>query len=124
MVKQTIDFEWAEQALQGIVGRQLSSVEFVQDYVQLKFDGPGLTAITHPVVTSSMGEFFWDEPGYRDELCGRIARIVVSAQVIPNEAVFVAFDDEAVVKISLREADYRAEEAVRLDVSPALWWVL
>jgi hypothetical protein len=44
-VKQT-----EEQSLQVIVGAQLSAVTFVQDYVQLHFDGPRLTAFSHPVV--------------------------------------------------------------------------
>jgi hypothetical protein len=36
--------------LELLEGTQLSSVEFVQDYVQLRFDGPTLTAVTPPRV--------------------------------------------------------------------------
>jgi len=118
------DIAWAEEVLQVIVGRQLSSVEFVQDYVQLKFDGPGLTAITQPTVEVDGRTFRWSEPGYRDELCGRIARKVSSARVLPRDSVRITFDDKAVVRVSLRRDDYRAEEAVKFDATPATWWVL
>jgi len=118
------DTAWAEEVLQEIVGRQLGSVEFVQDYVQLKFDGPGLTAITQPTVEVSGREFRWSEPGFRDALCGRITRKVVSARVLPEDSVRITFDDGAIVKVSLRKDDYRAAEAVKFDVTPATWWVL
>ena len=39
-----------EPPLSVLIGHQLSSVEFVQDYLQLRFDGPCLTAVTHPRV--------------------------------------------------------------------------
>src|SRR5580692_5452288 len=37
-----------ESMFESIIGEQLSSVEFVQDYVQLRFDGPTLTAFVWP----------------------------------------------------------------------------
>ena len=120
----TRDTAWEEEVLQEIVGRQLGSVEFVQDYVQLHFDGPGLTAITQPALEVGSRELAWDTPGFRDELCRRIAREVVSARIIPNVAVRLEFDDGAVVKISLRDEDYRAAEAVQFEVSAERGWAL
>jgi hypothetical protein len=35
-----------------IIGQQLGAVTFVQDYVQLAFDGPGITALTPITVVS------------------------------------------------------------------------
>src|SRR5690242_9135647 len=58
-----------DSPLGPIHGSQLSSVEFVQDYVQLRFDGPCLTAITWPVVTVGQQRFRLETPGYRDALC-------------------------------------------------------
>jgi hypothetical protein len=115
----------SEQALlQTIVGEQLSSVEFVQDYVQLRFDGPTLTAFTSPTVLVGPKEFQWGAPGFRDELCGRIARRVVRA-TINGTSVSIAFDEGAVVRIPLRPDDHRDPEAVKFQVSPSgEWWVL
>ena len=115
---------WAEKVLQAIVSRQLSSVEFVQDYVQLRFEGPTVTAVTQPVIEVGGKLLGWTDPGFRDELCARIARKVISARVLPEDSVRIAFDDGAVVKVSLRKDDYRAAEAIKFDVTPATWWVL
>lgn len=120
----TVDPAWAEEVLKDILGRQLSSVEFVQDYVQLRFDGPTLTAVTQPIVELQGETLRWGEPGFRDALCARIMRNVVSAHVIPGDSVRIAFDDGAIVGVSLRKEDYRAAEAVKFDVTPARWWVL
>ena len=62
----TKNTSWEEHVLQSIVGKQLSSVEFVQDYAQLRFDGPTLTAVTQPIVEVGSEAFRWSEPGFRD----------------------------------------------------------
>jgi hypothetical protein len=41
----------AEKPLSMLIRLQLSSVEFVQDYLQLHFDGPCVAAVTHPRVS-------------------------------------------------------------------------
>lgn len=41
-------------------------VEFVQDYVQLRFDGPTLTAFVWPVVSFSGKAVHFGESRYRD----------------------------------------------------------
>ena len=40
------------QLFEQIIGEQLGAVTFVQDYVQLAFDGPGITALTPITVVS------------------------------------------------------------------------
>jgi len=36
--------------IQFLIGKQLSAVEFVRDHVQLRFDGPALTAFDWLIV--------------------------------------------------------------------------
>ena len=119
-----VDIKWANRVLGQIVGRQLSSVTFVQDYVQMSFDGPAVTAVTHPVVEAEGVAYRWDETGFRDQLCKRIAHIVTKAEIIPDECVRIDFDDRAKISVSLLSQDYVAAEAVRFDASPQIWWVL
>lgn len=76
-----------EQPLSILVGSELSSVEFVRDYVQLRFDGPTLTAVTHGVVTLPDGQYGAATPGYRDALCSRIGRTVTGGAVVSNEEI-------------------------------------
>ena len=116
---------WEQGVLSRVVGEQLSSVEFVQDYVQLRFDGPTLTCFTRPEVELRERTFRWGEPGYRDELCARIASKVVEVSVLSGDAIRIRFADGAEVKVSLRDADYRCAEAAKFDVSRGgEWWVL
>ena len=97
--------------LRSIVGEQLSSVEFVQDYVQLHFDGRTLTAYTRPTVATGEDHSAWGQPGFRDALCERIARTVCSVAVSTGQEIRIAFDDGSSVAISLRPEDYSGPEA-------------
>jgi hypothetical protein len=96
--------------LDSIVGEQLSSVEFVQDYIQLHFDGPTITAFVLPTVHLSRKRLGFGDSGYRDELCARIGRKVVLAE-FDSVAVTVRFDDGAEINISLRDEDRVGPEA-------------
>lgn len=98
--------------LDAIVGEQLSSVEFVQNYVQLRFDGPTLTIYDYPVVEIGGIQYTIDSPGYRDRLCERIATLVRSAAA-DGEAIRVGFADGARVVVPLRpERDVGPEAAM------------
>jgi hypothetical protein len=112
-----------QQPLSAIVGSQLSSVEFVQDYLQLRFDGPCLTAVTHPRVRVGTTWFKWGNPWYRNQICDRISRIVRKASVIEDQEICIDFDDESCISISLRPEDYRAAEAAMFDDGQNGWWV-
>jgi hypothetical protein len=101
-----------EHPLKQIEGRCLSSVEFVQDYVQLRFDGPTLSAITRPTVKLGDIQLEWGTPKYRDALCERIGRVVRLVTVNENRGIFLGFDDGSSISISLNPEDRRAEEAV------------
>jgi hypothetical protein len=98
--------------LVAIEGQQLSAVTFVQDYVQLHFDGPMITAITRPIVVAGDASFAFDEPGYRDQLCGLIARSVARAYVRAGDCLLIDFKGRASIIVSLKPDAYRAAEAV------------
>lgn len=101
------------QSLSTIVGSQLSAVVFVQDYLQLQFDGPSLTLLTPVSVRTSSGEIVADHAaGWRDALCAQITRIVKDVRLDDCELV-VAFADSSAVSVSIRPEDYRGPEAVQ-----------
>ncbi|MCB9682049.1 MAG: hypothetical protein H6733_11345 [Alphaproteobacteria bacterium] len=89
-----------------LAGRSLSSVEFVHDYVQLRFDGPCLTAYVWPSLHVGGVTLCVDDTGYRDALVGRIGAGVVAASVEPDVAISIEFDDGWTVRVSLRAEDY------------------
>lgn len=59
-----------------LIGSQLSSVEFVQDYLQLRFDGPTIN-VNNPLTVKADKKVItsWNE-GFRDLLCSQITKIV------------------------------------------------
>jgi len=84
-------------AAQLLVGEQLSSVTFVQDYWQLHFDGSGFTVFSEIEVT---GDGFTARPGdesFRNRLCDRIATILLDVRIVDDD---LAFDDGCSLAIS------------------------
>jgi hypothetical protein len=108
------------EPLSHLVGTPLGAITFVRDYVQLGFDGPVLTAHSHPVVVQDNALFKWDDCGYRDALCRRIGATVISAAVTNDEQIRIEFTDRAVISISVRMGDYTGPEAAVLWAEPHL----
>ena len=76
-------------ALGKLGGRELSSVTFVQDYVQLAFDGPNVNAYTTPSVSCGAESLRLGQTGYRDALCKQIGSRVERAEVSDQQvAIF------------------------------------
>jgi len=73
--------ETLADTLKEVVGHVLSSVEFVEDYVQLRFDGPCVTASNPPAVTWGAESFGLTQAGDRDALCRRIGCRVERTEV-------------------------------------------
>lgn len=55
-----------------LFSEQLGAVSFVQDYLQLDFEGHKLTMIIWPAVRIGLEQRTFGEPGYRDALCSLI----------------------------------------------------
>ena len=103
--------ETLSAGLTPLAGGQLNSVEVVQDYVQLRFDGPTLTAHLPPVVHIGSKTVSSGQQGYRDALCERIGRTVAGAGV-DVDVLVVRFDDGTRITILLRDEDRTGPEAV------------
>jgi hypothetical protein len=59
--------------LNTLVGAQLSSVIFVQDYLQLDFDGSKMTCYNFPKIKLGETIYHFGETEYRNKLCSFIA---------------------------------------------------
>lgn len=109
--------------LHELKGRDLSSIEFVRDYVQFRFDGPCLTVHIPPSVTTALGHTLVPgEQCYRDSLCERIGVKVRDTEVDLTELA-IHFEDGATFRISLREKDYRGPEAIEFINEAGDIWV-
>jgi hypothetical protein len=102
----------ADPSFQALVGEQLSSVTFVQDYWQFDFDGQGFTALTRVEVQANGLKVMDGDDQFRNVLCGQISKIVRRVNLSQREALTITFEDQSSISISLRWDDYRGPEAV------------
>jgi hypothetical protein len=89
----------------AIEGQELSAVEFVGDYLRLRFDGPMLTLYAWPHVLLPEFSIAYGEPEYRNWLCGQLNQIVSKASLEELSALTIEFENEIVIALSLREEE-------------------
>jgi hypothetical protein len=97
--------------LSSIVGQELTAVEFVQDYLQLRFEGPLLTLFVWPDVFREEGSYAYGEPEFRNVLCAQLTGNVTAATLEENEALEIEFENGVIVRASLREEDLDVPQA-------------
>jgi hypothetical protein len=113
----------SEQPLSPIVGHELNSVVFIRDYLQLHFEGSGLTVLVWPAIKVGENWTRWGMPGYRDKLCERIGKVVRAASVIEGQEIRIEFDDDSMITVSLKPEDRYIDEAAIFNNGPEEIWV-
>jgi hypothetical protein len=102
--------------ISAIDGEELSSVTFVQDYIQLDFNGPGFTFYLWPEVfipegtQLPEGSYAHGDTGYRDALCSQISENVEESSIEDGVAIEIKFENGTIFRISLRDEDYEGAE--------------
>jgi hypothetical protein len=98
-----------------IEGQELTAVEFVTDYLRLRFGdagaGPMLTLYAWPHILLADFSIAFGEPEYRNALCAQIGEIVAKAALEEMESLTVEFESGTVIALSLREEDLSGPEA-------------
>lgn len=84
-----------------LIGEQLSSVEFVQDYLQLHFDGPRLTLYIWPTVIINNKTFSFGELPYRDMICSFISRNIIQVVIEENKYLNIYFEENKYLELKL-----------------------
>ena len=97
--------------ISAIEGQELTAVEFVVDYLRLRFDGPMLTLYAWPHVLLSDFSIAYGEPEYRNALCAQIGEMVAKVSLEELDALTVEFESGTVIALSLREEDLSGPEA-------------
>ena len=64
--------------MKDLIGRVISAVAFVRDYVEFHFDGPILRSRADPQVAVGEAVYCFPKPGSRDALCLVIGATVQS----------------------------------------------
>jgi hypothetical protein len=87
--------------LNNLIGEQLSSVEFVQDYLQLHFDGKDLTLYIWPTVQVKNELYDLHHIEFRNRLCSLISLIVVDVFLVEKTELTILFSDNQAIKVNL-----------------------
>jgi len=101
-------------SLERLVGKNVSSVCFLPNYVQLVFEDLVLTCYTYPLIHISEEQFDYRAPAFKDKLCTLIGKSVQSVVEKLREELAIYFDDGDRIAISLRFEDATSVEATML----------
>ena len=88
-----------------IEGKELTAVEFVLDYLQLRFDGPTVTFYDWPTLLLPDFSLAHGEPEYRNGLCAQIGEEVELATLEEDDSLTIKLANNIVIALSLREED-------------------
>jgi hypothetical protein len=91
--------------ISAIEGEELKAVEFVEDYLQLRFGEPLLKLLDWPYVMLTDFSVASGEPEYRNALCAQIGETVSAAMLEEDDALTIEFGNGVVFGLSLREED-------------------
>lgn len=97
--------------ISAIEGQELTAVEFISDYLRMRFDGPVLTLYVWPHVLLADFSIAFGEPEYRNALCAQIGETVARAKLEEMDSLTVEFESGTVIALSLREEDLDGPEA-------------
>jgi hypothetical protein len=97
--------------ISDIIGEELVAVEFVQDFLQLRFDGPLFTFYAWPHILLSEFSIAFGEPEYRNALCSLIGEKIDEAALEEGDSLTLKFENDTVIALSLREEDLDGPEA-------------
>ena len=77
--------------ISAIEGEELKAVEFVEDFLQLRFGDPLLTLYAWPHVLLPDFSVAFGEPEYRNALCAQIGEQVEKAALEEADALTIEF---------------------------------
>jgi hypothetical protein len=112
------------EILAYLVGAQLGAVTFVQDYLQLHFDGPRLNVYGDISVTANGATCSAWGPGFRDRLCGQIAKSVASVSSVAEKSVLFEFADGSQIEVSLEPHPGLPEAVYFHDELRKVWFAI
>jgi hypothetical protein len=94
-----------------IIGEELVAVEFVEDYLRLRFAAPLFTLYAWPHLLFPDFSLAYGEPEYRNALCAQIGDKVTTVSLEEGDALTIEFENGTVVGLSLREEDVDGPES-------------
>lgn len=92
-----------ENPLNYLLNMKVNSIIFIEDYIQITFNGPILTAYVWPVIQMDGHTYTTDDLGYRNKLCSLIGKKVIRAEFKNDNYIKLEFVNDINFTISLAE---------------------
>ena len=110
-------------ALPQIIGEQLSEVAFVQDYLELRFDGPKLTCYIFPTLLVKDETIILADHRYRNLLSAFITQVVIAADYIEGKKLVIRFvnKDSICLNLDPNNPEIIAEIGIFWDADGGMW---
>jgi len=90
-----------KELFKDLIDRQLSSVEFIQDYLSLHFDGIILTYYLWPIVTVGK-EYLFENVDYKNKLCELISKKVAIVNFEEGNNLELQFQNKSKINLTIR----------------------
>ena len=94
--------------ISALIGEELKSVTFIEDFLELRFGVACVTLYDWPHVLLTEFSVAYGEPEYRNALCAQIGGEVVEASLEEGDALTIELANGVVLALSLREEDVDA----------------
>lgn len=107
-----------------LLEKELVSVTFIKDYLQLYFDGPYFNFYEYPSI--KVGDVIFDSEkfGYRDHMCRLIGSKVVSVKENLHSDLSIDFDNALSISLSLKPEDRSSVEAGMFQSGSGEGWIV
>ena len=106
------------EELRALIGRQLTAVMFVMDYVKFQFEDAFLSSLYPPVLSLSDGsQLEFGAVGFCNRVCERIQQTVTETDDNGKE-ISITLDDGSVLHVPLWCEEARGREAAILECPP------
>ncbi len=87
--------------LQDIVGQRMYAVEFIEDYIGLKFGELTLHALSDPLILEHGRTIGRTQSGYRDALCAQIGKSVQKVEDIPEKLTIWLDETQIIIPLDV-----------------------
>ena len=95
-----------------ITSKELSSIEFVGSYYQLRFEGLTLNVISKSFLVEDGKQYDDNSDKFCFIMRNCLSHIVTEVRITIGESIILIFANNIKIFISLKPEDYRAAEAV------------
>jgi hypothetical protein len=98
--------------IEDLVSEQVSGVCFVQDYLELHFNGPVVRFEEPPSIRMNNKDLTFPSPGSRDAFCALIGLRLVSVKIVEEVSMTFRFEKGEILFVPLSSTESSTGEFV------------